>query len=371
MSDYRWSVGKTRISRRRFLGGAAAAALGAVGLSAACGEGGEEPAGQTNFDPNGTLRVAIQADRGHLDPQEVGGVSNYYNGGAHFGTLFVPHPVTNNVAPHMATFEWVDNNSALIIRLRDGIVSHDGEPYDAEVLKWSLERVGQRGEYAGRNDWTSGRKNFIDPLGEFRVLDRLTLRVEVARKDVSIPANMTVINMVPRNYIKQVGDREFSLRPVGFGPFRFDSRIPDTETRSTRNDSYFIDSGAEYGPWKPWFKDLIHYVRPEPLSQAAGLEAGEFDVVPDMDLELAKQVEGRRGFNVVWIVAGNGHHVQWNTHVKTDPRTGGPNPFLDKRVRVAANLAVAGTPTFAPCSPAGSLIHTGCRPSPSASPGDR
>jgi peptide/nickel transport system substrate-binding protein len=72
----------------------------------------------------------------------------------------------------------------------------------------------------------------------------------------------------------------------------------------------------------------------------AGLEAEEIDFVPDMDVEQAKQFDGKKGYTVLWTSTGQGHGIQWNTHVKTDPRTGKPNPFLDQRVRLAANYAV-------------------------------
>jgi peptide/nickel transport system substrate-binding protein len=352
----------SRQTRRRVLRGAFAAAVSGAGLALmGCGGGGDKSSTSSNtgagtsapaagatqapkaasFNANGTFRVAIPADRGSLDPQEVGGVSNYYNGGSHFNSLFTVEPTTNEVVPHMASYQWVDNNTALMVKLRDGITSHDGQPYDSEVLKWSLERVGQRGEYSDRKDWTSGRKSFVDPLGEFRVVDKLTLRLEVKKPDVSIPANFTsVIYMVPKAYIKQVGDKEFSAKPLGMGPYKFVSRIPDTEVKSTRNDSYFEENTAKYGPWKPWYKDLVHLIRPEPLSMVAGLEAKEIDFVPDLDVDQAKQFDGKKGYTVLWTSTGLGHGIQWDTHLKTDPKTGKPNPFLDKRVRIAANLAV-------------------------------
>ena len=293
-----------------------------------------------DYDPDGTLRVAIQSDSGSMDPQEVSGSASFYNGEAHFGKVLVTHPVSNDFVAHMASLEWVDANEAIILKLQPGIIDHEGFPYLAEDLVWSIERAAARGDYADREDWTSGRFTFFNNVGTPEAVDDLTVRVPVLQPDNTIPGGaFWTVTQVARRYIERVGDVEAAITPSGFGPYRFESRIADTETHSTRYDDYFWDNTNEYGPWKPWHKELVNYTRPEPVSRLAGLRSGEFDYVPELNLELGQELEGDEDITVNFFPRGRGMNLQMSTSLQT-LANGEPNPFNDKRVRIAANLAI-------------------------------
>lgn len=364
MRETNYWLRRRRLTRRRFIGTTGALGAGAAGWTlVGCGNGDDDDAGAqptatsdsgdggaaptatpttaaADFDQNGTLRIAIPSDRGSLDIQEVGGVSNYYNGELHFGRLIVPHPVTNDFVPHMAEVTWIDDNTALLIELHDGIMTHHGTPYTSDDLAFSIQRIAQRGDYEGREDWTSGRAQFYKSAGDPEIIDELTVRLPLDPPSPAFPGSaFGVAYMVDKDYIQQVGDSEFSVKPSGFGPYRFVSRDPDTEIRSTRFDEYFWPNTSEYGPWVPWYKDLVQLVRPEPLSVVAALEAGEVDFAAELAPDLAGDFEDDEKFTVLYYSDGLGHAIQFNTTLQTTP-DGNPNPFLDKRVRIAANLAV-------------------------------
>ena len=327
-------------------GGATATATATAAATAAAAS---PPA--LDYDPDGTLRVAILSDQGTMDPQLLGG-GNYYNDMTHFGRVLVNHPVSNDFVPHMANLEWVDNYEAIVLKLHPGIIDHEGFPYLAEDLVWSLQRSAERGDYADREDWHSSRVKFFKNLGVPEAVDDLTVRVPVLQPDNTIPGGaFWAVTNVTRRYIERVGDVEASKTPSGYGPYRFVSRDPDTEAHSTRYDDYFWDrtnragqkqgswQTPEYGPWTPWHKDLEHYARPEPITRVAGLKAGEFDYVPQLDIELGKELENDEDVTVEFYPRGRGLNIQMSTHNPTTPN-GDPNPFRDKRVRIAANLAV-------------------------------
>ena len=369
MTDHSyWSrLSQQRLSRRGALRGAAVGAAGLAG-AALIGCGGDDddddddddggataPATATaratatgttaptpaalDYDPDGTLRVAILSDQGTMDPQLVGG-GNYYNDDTHFGQVLVNHPVTNDFVPHMGTLEWVDNFEGLIVKLHPGIIDHEGFPYLAEDLVWSMQRAAERGDYADREDWSSSRVAFFRNLGEPEAVDDLTVRVPVLQPDNTIPGGaFWAVTNVTRRYIERVGDVEAATTPSGFGPYRFVSRDPDTEAHSTRYDDYFWDRTNEYGPWTPWHKELVHFARPEPITRVAGLQAGEFDYVPQLDVELGKSLEDDDDLTVNFFPRGRGLNIQMSTHQETLV-SGEPNPFRDKRVRIAANLAI-------------------------------
>ncbi len=289
----------------------------------------------------GELRIVRSEDRGSLDPQAVAGVANYFSAGFFYGAVLVQDPVTRAPVPHMGSFEWADANETVIIRVHPGIIDHEGFPYLAEDLAWSMQRSAEKGEFADRDDFTSARAQLWTDLGEPEVVDDLTIRMKVLSPNVTLPATTFGTAMVTRRYFERVGGDQAGLEPSGFGSFRFVSRIPDTETKATRYDDYFWDNTNAYGPWKTTFKDMTLLVRPEPISQVAALKAGEADFVPEMEVELATSEFGDDDdFEVVFVNRGLGHAIQMNTQVATVPDTGEVNPFLDERVRAAANLAI-------------------------------
>lgn len=350
---------KDRFTRRRFIGAAGAVGAGATGLAlVGCGDDDDDPgadgdngAGETpaatataeevsDIDTEGTLRISITADRGSLDIQEVGGVSNYYNGRLHFGKVLEVHPVTRDFVPHMAQVNWVEGNEALVLKLYDGIKTHHGTTYTSEDLAFSIGRVAEQGEYAERDDWTSGRARFFTEIGTPEIIDELTVRLPVLEPNVAIPGGAFPITyMVDKAYVEEVGDTEFSVNPSGFGPYKFVSRDADNKIESTRFDDYYWDNTNGYGPWKPSYKDLVQFVRPEPLSVVAALEAGEIDFATEVAPDLAPQFANDEEFTVLYWSNGLGHAIEFNTSLATTP-DGDPNPFLDLRVRTAANLAV-------------------------------
>ena len=100
------------------------------------------------------------------------------------------------------------------------------------------------------------------------------------------------------------------------------------------------------------------------MTQIAGLEAGELDAVAQLSPDLVAPYLDHDGIKVVFQTAGNPtHQIMPNTYNPELP-DGSPNPFLDLRVRQAANMAInreaiidnvlTGTekPSFGPGPPA-------------------
>lgn len=344
------------ISRRRMLRGTAAGVTGLAGIAAVgCGDDDDSDANPTatvdlsgrtasptavpsQVDTTATLRAGISADLGNLDPQSVAGVANVPSVATHFDTLFSTDK-DKNIVPQMASFKWINNNTALELKVTPGITFHNGEEWNADALKFSLDRALERTTY--NTGYKSGRKTILSPItGEVSVVDPTTVRIE-CKSDVSLPGNIQpAISMVPPKYLQQVGDEEFARKPVGSGPFSFVSRTPDSELKSVRFDKYFRPQTAQGRPRVPYVATLQQLIRPDDQARLAALEAGELDIAWDVNPALVKAFEGKKGFRTMYLQDGTGVHIQFNNQVEKDPVTGGPNPWKDIRVRKAANLAI-------------------------------
>lgn len=356
MRDNYWN--RRSVSRRKVLGGAAAGATGLAALaSVGCGDddsGGASPtidvtggsasptAQASQVDLTATLKAGISADLGNLDPQSVAGVANIPNVATHFDTLFGTD-ADKNIVAQMASFKWINNNTALELKVTPGITFHNGEEWNADALKFNLDRALERTTYHGTSGFKSGRKTILAPsiTGDVSVVDPTTVRVE-CKPDVGLPGNIQpAVLMVPPKYVQQVGDVEFAQKPVGSGPFSFVSRTPDTEYKSARFEKYFHNrESSPLRPRLPYIANLSQVIRPDDQARLAALEAGEIDIAWDVNPDLAKTFNGKKGFAVKYVQDGTGVHIQFNNQVAKDPVTGGPNPWKDIRVRKAANLAI-------------------------------
>ena len=117
----------------------------------------------------GTLNVAISLDPGSWDPIDtfltawgsVGG--NLYDGLTMRGADLT-------LQPGLATsWEFLDDNQRLRFKLRTGVKFHNGEPFDAEAVKFSFERL------LGAEGLKGPQKSNYDSIGEVRVVDEHTV----------------------------------------------------------------------------------------------------------------------------------------------------------------------------------------------------
>jgi peptide/nickel transport system substrate-binding protein len=74
------------------------------------------------------------------------------------------------IVPQLATqWEWTDDKRGLVIRLRPGVKFHDGEPFDAAAVKFSIERhLTMPG---------STRKSDISAISRVEVIDDHTVKL--------------------------------------------------------------------------------------------------------------------------------------------------------------------------------------------------
>ena len=95
----------------------------------------------------GTLNVAIHQDPGNWDPIATFLVSWGAVGSQVFDGLIMRTP-DMKLVPGLATkWEFMDKNTKLRFTLRTGVKFHNGEPFDAEAVKFTFDRLlGEEGK---------------------------------------------------------------------------------------------------------------------------------------------------------------------------------------------------------------------------------
>jgi peptide/nickel transport system substrate-binding protein len=224
-----------------------------------------------------TLRIGLAEDPDTLDPT----LSRTFVSGVVRTALcdrLFDIGLELEVVPQLATeWEWTTDKKALVIKLRTGVKFHDGEPFDAEAVKYNIERqLTMPG---------STRKRDITAIGGVEIIDDQTVKLVL-----SVPFSPLLVQLAgpagtmisPR--AAQAAGENFGSHPVCSGPFKFVERVAQ--------DRIVVARFADY-----WDKDKISLDRivylpiPDSSVRLANLQSGGLDLaqIAATDLDAARK----------------------------------------------------------------------------------
>jgi len=264
----------------------------------------------------GTLVVAQSTDASTLDPQKQGKMPDMSILSNIFDTL-VTRDANNKLAPSLATSWRALNTTTWEFKLRQGVKFQDGEPFNATVVKFSIDRL--------LDPKTKSPIVELRPVKGVKVVNASTVDFLLKAPDPILPNQLTLFGgvMVPPAYIRRKGDAYFAAHPVGTGPFTFVSWQKDSQLVLAANTAYW--RGA------PTVRRLIFKPIPNEADMVAALKTGDVDIAANISADAAAQLQGAQGLRVVSTPSIRIYYVVLDT-------THGP--LADVRVRQALNYAV-------------------------------
>src|SRR5438874_7396417 len=271
-----------------------------------------------------TLRVGLAEDPDILDPT----LARTFVGRIVFAGLcdkLLDLDEKLNIVPQLATsYEWSADNKTLTLKLRSGVTFHDGEKFDAQAVKFNLERH--------KSMQGSSRRGELAPVSNVDVVDPSTVRIHLSAPFAPLLAVLTDrAGMMVSPKAAQAAGEKFGAHPVCSGPFRFGERVAQDRIVLERYDNY-------------WNKSAIHVERIAylPIVDAtvrlANLRSGQLDFIErlapsdvpalrsDSRLRIAKILE--IGYQGITINTGKSELAQKNPLGK------------DARVREAFELSL-------------------------------
>ncbi|MFZ1172115.1 ABC transporter substrate-binding protein [Bradyrhizobium sp.] len=212
-----------------------------------------------------TLRIGLAEDPDALDPT----TARTYVGRIVFAALcdkLFDIDEKLNIVPQLAlSHETSADGKEVTIKLRPGVKFQDGEPFDAEAAKFSLDRHLTMP--------TSFRKPELTALDHVDVVDPLTIKLVLKTSYSPLIAQLTdrAGMMVSPKAAKEEGDK-FGLHPVCAGPYKFVERV--------QQDRIVFEKFADYWNKDNVFIDRIVYL---PINDAtvrlANLKSGGLDLI--------------------------------------------------------------------------------------------
>ncbi len=171
--------------------------------------------------------------------------------------------------PQLAT-EWTQIDPLTWeFKLRSDVEFHNGEKFNASVMKYSLDRA-MIPEINAQN-----AHNFTT-IEEVIVVDDTTLRVVTTVEDPLLLGKMASwpAVAVPPEYIEEVGEDQFGLEPIGTGPYQFVSSEGGSELTVEAFEGHWGEEVA--------IKKVLWRSVSEAGSRMAELRAGTADIVDNV-----------------------------------------------------------------------------------------
>jgi peptide/nickel transport system substrate-binding protein len=233
-----------------------------------------------------------------------------------------------NVVPQLAeSWKTLDDNT-WEFTLRQGVKFHNGDALTSEDVKFTLDRVIKEGALDGK---TSPRRSLLEPLSAVTTIDEYTVRIKTTKPWAILPLMLTLQEIVPMRYMKEVGSQGFEEKPIGTGPFRFLQKEGQDRLVLERFENYYGGS-PENPPVQPApLKYLIFRKVPESMERIGMLQRGGLDLITRISPGAVGILKMRPDIEVLTSPATRSYFAEINM---TRP------PFNDARVRGALNYAV-------------------------------
>lgn len=210
-----------------------------------------------------TLRIALRQDADILDPT----LARSYVGRIVFAGLcdkLFDIDEKLQIVPQLATsYEWADPVT-LVLKLRPNVTFHDGEAFDAAAVKAGLERhLTMPGSF---------RRSEISSIDHVEVVDPLTVRIVLKSPSAPLLAQFTDrAGMIVAPKAAEAAGKDFGLKPVCNGPFKFAERVAQDRIVLERFPGYWNAKDIH-------FDKVIYQPMTDTAVQTANLRTGAIDI---------------------------------------------------------------------------------------------
>lgn len=241
---------------------AAALMLAAAVTVAGCG-GSDKKADAPKAAKGGTINISLHQDPPKLDPA----ISAAFVERHVFQSIFdklVDVDAKGNIVPMLAE-KWTisEDGKKYTFNLRKGVKFHDGTEFNAEAVKFNIEKYKEKG---------SNRRGELKSISSVKVVDANTIEF-ILEKPFSPLLSMLADRagmMRSPEAVKKLGDG-FMNAPVGTGPYAYKSRVKGNTITLTKNANYW-KKGA------PGADTLVYKIMTDANVALVNMKSGQVDM---------------------------------------------------------------------------------------------
>lgn len=220
------------------------------------------------------------------------------------------------VEPRLATdYEISENGLTWTFYLRAGVRFHDGTPFNAEAVKFNLERFLQPGVPF---------RFLVAGITDIEVVDDYTIKLHTDKPFAPLLAHLAhpFLGILSPTAIKALGGGVV-MEPVGTGPMKFREWI--------HAERIVVERNKDYWGKVPYLDEIIFKIIPEAGARAMMLEVGAVHVVEDIPAPEVARLDAHEQIVVARVPGLVTNYIGINTL---------RGPLSDTRVRQALNYAI-------------------------------
>jgi peptide/nickel transport system substrate-binding protein len=239
-------------------------------------------AGTSAFAARTDLVLGIPLEPPHLDPTAGAAAAidevlyaNVFEGLTRIGP-------NGEVLPDLAE-SWTisDDGKTYIFKLHSGVKFHDGTDFDANDVKFSLDR-------ARAADSVNAQKQLFAAIDTVEVVYPTTVKVTLKHPQGSFLYNMGWGDAVMVSPESAATNKE---KPIGTGPFKFQNWVKGSSITLVKSDHYWGE---------PVFLDKVEFrIVPDAAAAVPALLSGDVQAFPFFPPDAVSQIQGDPNLEVV------------------------------------------------------------------------
>jgi peptide/nickel transport system substrate-binding protein len=249
----------------------------------------------------GRLSVAQALDPGTWDPIDTFLVdwskvaNNIYDG-------LIQRGADMKLTPALATsWKVADNGLSIRFELRKGVTFHNGEPFNAQAVKYTFDRL------LGTEGGKGPQQSNYNVIERVEVIDDHTVNMVLKKPDPVLLIKLAGYGamIVPPKYVAEKGDAYFNTHPVGTGPFMLESYEPKVGIKLKANPNFW--GGA------PKLDGIDFRFIAEPGTEVAELQAGRLDIATLIPLSQIETIKKQANLDVLSVPGPTVVVLRFNT----------------------------------------------------------
>ncbi len=280
------------------------------------------------------LRLVLAVEPDSIDPH----IHNFGGNKAFMPNLFetlTTIDANGRLAPNLATAWTLENDTTWDIALRPDVTFSDGGKLTADDVAFTLKRV------ATVPTTVANFSEYVKGIADIEVTGPLRLHLTTHGPFPLLPDYMTAVGIVSRAHGQNATTDDYNTgtAAIGSGPYRLVSWARGDRLIMERNEHY-------WGARPAWDKVTFRYVK-NPSTRLATLLAGDADLIDTVSVQDIERVRNDKRFTVVSGLSADIVGFVFDQRDRPSPKITGndgqplaSNPFHDKRVRMAVDLAI-------------------------------
>ena len=248
----------------------------------------------------------------------------------------IKRDANQKLVPGLATSWKAIDDLTWEFKLRKNVRFHDGSPFTAEDVAFTLKRV------PNVPNSPSSFATFTKPIVDVKVVDAHTLVFKTASAHVLLPSDLASVMIISKLNGEKAATEDYNSgkAAIGTGPYKLAEYVPNQR----------VVLKANYGYWgveEPW-DQLTFKILTNAAARVAALLSGDVQMIETVPTADIAKLSSDKKYSLVDKVSNRVIYVHLNQRSDAPPpfftaKDGKPlarNPLKDPRVRKALSISI-------------------------------